>query len=133
MNKNNERTTQQIGVCRPQPLYDTHELKIVLLGDDGQWSTIIDANTKSDAPSQFWILELPAKARKPGGEMHLISNIETEFVVRLVGSTGPATVRNLSNTPQKGWMVTMFQTFAKTPAIGVLISRGQISVTLHEG
>ena len=133
MNKNNERTTQQIGVCRPQPLYDSHELTITLLGDDGQWATTIDANTKSDAPSQFWIIELPGKARKPGGEMHLISNMETEFVVRLIGSTGPAIVRNLSNTSQKSWMIAMFKTFARTPAIGVLVSRGQMSVTLHEG
>jgi hypothetical protein len=133
MNKTNHRTTQQIGVCHPQSLHDSHELRIVLDGDDGQWSTTIDANTKSDAPSQFWIVELPAKARKPGGEMHLISNMATEFVVRLAGPTGPGTVRNLTNTPQKGWMIAMFQTFASTSAIGVLVSRGQISVTLHEG
>jgi len=133
MNKKSERTTQQIGVCRPQSLHDSHELTIVLVGDDGQWSTTIDANTKSDAPSQFWVIELPAKARKPGGEMHLISNMETEFVVRLAGSTSPAVVRNLSNTPQKSWMIAMFQAFAKTPAIGVLVSRGRMSVTLHEG
>ena len=133
MNKANQHTTQQIGVCHPQSLHDSHELTIMLVGDDGQWSTTIDANTKSDAPSQFWILELPGKARKPGGEMHLISSVETEFVVRLTGSTGPANVRNLTNTPQKSWMVTMFETFAKTPAIGVLVSRGHMSVTLHEG
>jgi hypothetical protein len=132
MNKNNEHTTQQIGVCRPHSLHDSHELRIVLAGDDGQWSTTIDANTKSDAPAQFWLIELPA-TRKAGGEMHQISNMETEFVVRLAGSTGPAIVRNLTNTPQTNWMVTMFKTFARTPAIGVLISRGQMSVTLHEG
>ena len=133
MNKIKEHTTQQIGVCRPQSLHDSHELTIVLVGDDGQWSTTIDANTKSDAPSQFWLIELPAKAQKPGGEMRQISNLETEFVVRLAGPTGPAIVRNLSNTPQTNWMIAMFKTFARTPAIGVLISRGHMSVTLHEG
>ena len=133
MNKTNQRTTQQIGVCHPHSHHASHELTIVLVGDDGQWSTTIDANTKSDAASQFWIIELPAKARKPGGEMHLISNMATEFVVRLVGGTGPAKIKNLSNTPQKIWMVTMLKTFAKTPAIGVLVSRGHMSVTLHEG
>jgi hypothetical protein len=133
MNKTNQRTTQQIGVCHPHSRHASHELTITLVGDDGQWSTTIDANTKSDAPSQFWIIELPAKARKPGGEMHQISNMETEFVVRLIGSTGPAIIRNLTNSPQKNWMVTMFKTFAKIPAIGVLVSRGHMSVTLFEG
>jgi len=133
MNKNNERTTQQIGVCRPQSLYDSHEVTIVLTGDDGQWSTTIAANTKSDAPPQFWIIELPASTRKPDGEMRQISNMETEFVVRLAGSTGPAIIRNLTNTPQKTWMVTMFKSFGQGPTLAVLVLRGRLSITLHEG
>ena len=130
MNKNNELTTQQIGRCRPLFKQDTHELKIRLVGHDGQRSTTLELDTRKESPAQFLIFELPTKAT---GEMRQVSHTASEFLVHLAGATAPAKLTNLSITSKKHWMLTMFRIFAKGPAIAVLVKDRQVSVTMHEG
>ena len=131
MTKNHQ--TQQIGVWRPLYSQDTHALTIVLVGDDGQWSTTLDLDTRKDSPAQFLIYELPGQVRKPTGEMKQINNTASAFYVRLAGATAPVKLTDLSATSQKQWMFKMFKTFAKGPGIAVLVKDCRVSVTLHEG
>ncbi len=130
MNKNNERTTQQIGRCRPLFKQDAHELKITLVGHDGQWSTTVELDIRKESPAQFLIFQLPTKAT---GEMRQVSNTASEFLVHLAGATAPAKLTNLSVTSKKYWMLTMFKVFAKGPAFAVLVKDSRVSVTMHEG
>jgi len=66
--------------------------------------------------------------------MKQVSNTHSEFVVNLIGDASPATLCDLSHIPLKDWMATMFSKFADCPAgIGVLVTSGKISVTLHSG
>jgi hypothetical protein len=130
MTENTNRKTQQIGRCRPLYKQDAHELKITLVGHDGQWSTTLELDTRKESPAQFLIFELPTKAT---GEMRQVSNTASEFLVHLAGATAPAKVTILSNKPKTQWMLTMFQTFAKGPGIAVLVKDCRVSVTMHEG
>lgn len=131
MIKNTNRKTQQIGVCRPLYKQDKHELTIVLIGDDGQWSNTLDLDTRETSSAQFWVYQLPVKART--GEMKQSSNTSSEFMVRLAGDTAPAKLTNLSNLPKKQWMIAMFKMFARGPAVAVLVKDCRVSVTMHEG
>ena|ERR1017187_6294873 len=130
MNRNNKCTTQPIGRCCPLFKQDTHELKIMLVGHDGQWSTTLELDTRKESAAQFLIFELPTKAT---GEMRQVSNTASEFLVHLAGATAPAKLTNLSITSKKYWMLTMFRTFAKGPAIAVLVKNRRVSVTMQEG
>lgn len=123
-----------LGILRPESKFKYHELTIVLAGNDGQWSSTLDLKTGTDAPPQFVIFKIDSPVKKPTGEMRQTSDTQSEFVVRLAGPTTMAVVRNLSKLPLKDWMPIMFSTFAQCPAaIAVLVVRGRVSVTLHEG
>ena len=80
------------------------------------------------------ILELPAKVKNPTGQMVQLSDARSEFVVDLLAPASPATLKDLSAMPLKDWMATLLISFAETQAsIGVLVTHGRVSVTLHGG
>lgn len=134
MTESRKHDTHPLGILRPESKFQCHELTIILVGNDGQWSSALDLKTGNDAPSQLVIFKIDSPVKKPTGEMKQISNTQSEFVVRLAGPTTMATVLNLSKLPLKDWMPVMFSTFAQCPAaIAVLVVRGRVSVTLHEG
>ena len=123
-----------MGIFRPEIKPQRHEIKIVLKSEDGNsnWMTTLELETGPNTPPKMLILELPSRANQPTGEMRQISNNQSEFTVDLVGDASPAALTDLSGTPLQNWMATMFSKFASCPAaIGVLVTRGTISVTLH--
>ena len=129
------RRSQQMGIFRPQPKHDHHTLKIILKSADGisDWATTLELETKLTSPPKIIILELPSKA-EPGGEMRQVSNTRSEFTVNLIGDASPATLTDLSHLPLQDWMATMFSKFANCrAAIGVLVTSGRVSVTMHTG
>ena len=129
------RRSQQMGIFRPQPKHAKHELKIVLKSADGlsDWAMTLDLETTLTSPPKIIVLELPCKA-EPSGVMKQVSNTCSEFTVELIGDASPATLCDLSHIPLNDWMHTMFSKFAECPAaIGVLVTSGKISVTLHSG
>ena len=131
----NHCRTEQMGIFRPQPKHERHTIKIVLKSHDGlsDWATTLDLETKLNMPPTFLILELPCRA-KPGAEMRQISNTHSEFNVDLEGNASPATLCDLSHIPLKNWMSTLFTKFGDChAAIGVVVTSGKISVTLHPG
>jgi hypothetical protein len=80
------------------------------------------------------ILDLPAKVKNPTGQMVQLSDTRSEFVVDLLGLASPATVKDLSGLPIKDWIPTLLVSFAETQAsIGILVTHGRVSVTLHAG
>ena len=127
--------TQPLGVLRPASQHSHHELQIILKGNDGtSWSTWFDFNTRDSAPRRFLILELPSQVVKPGGDMVQLSATQSELIVQLQGPASEALLKDLSATPIQDWMSTLFTCFAEAKAaIGILITNGQVSVTLHEG
>ena len=129
------RRTEQMGVFRPQPKHHHHQVRIILKSKDGSsdWAMTLELETTLTSPRKIIILELPCKA-KPDGQMKQISNTRSEFTVDLIGDASPATLCDLSHIPLKDWMATMFSKFANChAAIGVLVTSGRISVTLHSG
>jgi len=125
---------QPLALCRPQSPYTNHELTIVLAGDDGRWTTTLDLDTRMDAPPKLLVFELPTAVQKTTGQMRQIGPTRSEFKVKLAGPSHPATIVDLSSLPMAEWMRTLFLKFAQCPsAVGVLVIRGQVSVTLNEG
>jgi hypothetical protein len=123
-----------LALCRPQSQYTNHELTIVLAGDNGQWTTTLDLDTRVDAPSRLLVFELPTAVQKSTGQMRQTCPTQSEFAVKLTGPPHPATPVDLSSLPLSEWMSTLLLKFAQCPsAIGVLVTRGQVSVTLNEG
>jgi len=132
----NTRRTVQMGIFRPQPKHDHHELKILLKSTDGlsDWATTLELKTALTSPPKIIILELPCRAKQPTGEMRQISNTQSKFTVHLDGDASPATLCDLSAVPLKHWMRTMFSKFAECPAaICILVTSGKISLTFHPG
>jgi len=127
--------TQPLGSAQPENKHAQHELKITLRGNDGSsWSTEFQFDTRSAAPRRFIILELPGKVKNPTGQMIQLSETRSEFVVDLLGPASPATIKDLSAMPLKDWMATLYISFAETQsAVGVLVTHGRVSVTLHGG
>jgi hypothetical protein len=133
---NNQRNykIQPLALCRPQSQYTNHELTIVLEGDDGRWTTKLDLDTRTDAPPRLLVFELPTAVQKTTGQMRQIGPTRSEFKLKLAGPSHPATIIDLSSLPMAEWMPTLFLKFAQCPsAVGVLVIRGQVSVTLNEG
>jgi hypothetical protein len=133
---NNQRNykIQPLALCRPQSQYTNQELMIVLEGDDGRWTTKLDLDTRTDAPPKLLVFELPTAVQKSTGQMRQIGPTRSEFTVKLAGPSHPVTLVDLSSLPMAEWMRTLFLKFAQCPsAVGVLVIRGQVSVTLHEG
>ena len=127
--------TQPLGVLRPASKHSHHELQVILQGNDGSsWSTWFDFATSDSSPRRFLILELPSRVVKPGGDMVQLSETQSELIVQLQGPASEALLKDLSATPIQDWMSTLFTCFAEAPsAIGILVTHGQVSVTLHEG
>lgn len=66
--------------------------------------------------------------------MMQLSETQSEFTVPLQGPALPATLKDLSTMPLQDWMAIMFVSFAEAKAaIGILVTHGRVSVTLHEG
>jgi hypothetical protein len=127
--------TFPLGCLQPEHKHPSHQLQILLRGDNGSaWSTVLTFDTRNSAPRRLLILELPAKVKTPGGIMTQRSDTRSDFAVTLAGPAVPATLRDLTDTPLPEWMSTMYEIFAECPAaIGILVTRGNLSVVLHEG
>ena len=127
--------TQPLGSAQPESKHVHHELQVILRGNDGSsWSTEFQFDTRSAAPRRFMILELPAKVKNPTGQMVQLSDARSEFVVDLLAPASAATLKDLSAMPLKEWMATLLISFAETQAsIGILVTHGRVSVTLHGG
>jgi len=134
MIKRPKRTITPLGLARPTPPHERHQLTISLEGNDGQstWSATLELETKRASPPQFLLWELPAKVRRQGGKMVPKSHTESEFRVRLAGPASPARLTKLSGIPISAWMATLFAKAAGCPAvIGVLVAHGRVSVTVY--
>ena len=127
--------TQPLGSAQPESKHVHHELQVILRGNDGSsWSTEFQFDTTAAAPRRFVILELPGKVKNPTGQMIQLSDARSEFVVDLLAPASAATLKDLSAMPLKEWMATLLISFAETQAsIGILVTHGRVSVTLHGG
>jgi hypothetical protein len=127
--------SQPLGNIQPENKHTHHQLTIILTGNDGStWSTEFHLDTKLEAPRRFLILAIQGKVQKPAGNMVQVSETKSEFTVQLRGSASPAVLRDLSATPLKDWIPTLLISFAESQAaIGILVNRGRVSVTLNEG